>query len=104
MKLILSFLAATSILLTGCATTQKSKSAVADAGCGQCLLGLKEKKGCDLAVRLNGQSYFVDGFKMKQFGDPDAEGGMCNKLRKAKVQGEVVNNRFQATSFELLQR
>ncbi|MFN7140504.1 MAG: DUF6370 family protein, partial [Limisphaerales bacterium] len=59
---------------------------------------------CDLAVRLKGQSYFVDGFKMKQFGDPDAEGGMCNQLRKAKVQGDVVNNRFQATSFELLPR
>ncbi|MBA4150868.1 MAG: hypothetical protein H0X66_22380 [Verrucomicrobia bacterium] len=73
-----------------------------DAGCGQCLLGLKEKKGCDLAVRMKGQSYFVDGFKMRQFGDPDEDGGMCNVLRKTKVTGEIVNNRFQATTFDLV--
>ncbi|MBA4150842.1 MAG: hypothetical protein H0X66_22245 [Verrucomicrobia bacterium] len=75
-----------------------------DAGCGQCLLGLKEKKGCDLAVRISGQSYFVDGFKMRQFGDPDEDTGMCNVLHKANVTGKVVDNRFQAESFDLLPR
>jgi hypothetical protein len=28
--------------------------------------------------------------------------GFCNAIRKAKVQGEIVNNKFVATYFELL--
>lgn len=97
-----------SALFLGCASTshsslgKASKPTVVEAGCGQCQFGLKEKKGCDLAVRSNGQSYFVDGFTMRQFGNPDADGGMCNTIKKAKVTGQVVNGRFAASRFELL--
>ena len=85
------------------ATGKGEKSMVVEAGCGQCLLGLKgEKKGCDLAVRIEGKSYFVDGFKMKDFGDAHADDGMCNATHQAKVTGEVVNGRFAASSFKLL--
>ena len=98
-------------LVPGCATKTTSghhagkvtKPTVVDAACGQCLLGLKgEKKGCDLAVRHDGQSYFVDGFTMKQLGDAHANDGMCNAIRKAKVTGHVENGRFAASTFELL--
>ena len=85
------------------ATGRVEKPIVAEAGCGQCLLGLKsEKKGCDLAVRIDGKSYFVDGFNMKDFGDAHANDGMCNVTHPAKVAGEIVNGRFVASSFKLL--
>ncbi len=111
MKTLLCLVTGAFLLLTGCVSDNKSTQTahvakidrtVVDAGCGQCLLGLKGQKGCDLAVRLNGQSYFVDGITMKDLGDAHADDGMCNTLRKAKVTGELVNNRFQTKSFDLL--
>ena len=72
-----------------------------EAACGQCKLGLPGK-ACDLAVRLNGQAYFVDGTAIDSHGDAPAQDGFCNAVRQAEVQGTVVNNRFQATYFRLL--
>lgn len=74
---------------------------VVDAACGQCQFHMKGK-GCSLAVRMDGKSYFVDGTDIDSHGDAHAEDGFCNKVRKAKVQGEVVNGRFKATYFQLL--
>lgn len=73
-----------------------------EAACGQCQLGLKGKKGCDLAIRHEGTSYFVDGFKLTDLGDPHAADGLCSKVCKAKVTGQIANGRFAATTFELL--
>jgi hypothetical protein len=72
----------------------------AEASCGKCQLGLKSKD-CDLAVRINGKSYFVDGVHIDSLGDAHAKDGMCNAIRKAHMQGEVVNDRFKATYFVL---
>jgi hypothetical protein len=72
-----------------------------EASCGQCKLGLKGK-GCNLAIRMDGKAYFVEGSDIDAHGDAHADDGFCNKIRKAKVQGEVVNNKFQATYFQLL--
>lgn len=106
MKAFLSIAAIALLVLTGCATNDSAQTTqnakVVDAGCGQCLLGLEGPKGCDLAVRLDGKSYFVDGIKMKDLGDAHADDGMCNTLRKAKVTGQLVNNRYQAKTFELI--
>ncbi|MBT2557209.1 hypothetical protein J7E24_05395 [Hymenobacter sp. ISL-91] len=74
---------------------------VLDASCGQCRLGLPGQS-CDLAVRLNGQAYFVDGTHIDGHGDAHAEDGFCQKIRQAQVQGEVVNGRFVATYFRLM--
>lgn len=72
-----------------------------EASCGQCKLGLKGK-GCTLAIRMDdGKAYFVEGSDIDSHGDAHADDGFCNKIRKAKVQGEVVNERFQATYFQL---
>jgi hypothetical protein len=84
------------------ATPDKTKEVLlVDASCGQCRLGLKGKD-CDLAIRLNGQAYFVDGTTIDSHGDAHANNGFCNTVRKAEVQGEIVDNRFQATYFKLL--
>lgn len=72
-----------------------------DAACGQCKFGLKGK-GCSLAVRMDGKAYFVDGTDIDSHGDAHADDGFCKKIRKAKVQGEVVQGRFKASYFELL--
>ena len=76
---------------------------VVEAACGQCQLGLKGKVGCDLAIRHEGTSYFVDGFKMADVGvDSHATDGLCTVVRKAKVTGQIANGRFAAATFELL--
>jgi hypothetical protein len=74
---------------------------VVDASCGQCKLGLRGKS-CDLAIRVNGRSYFVDGTNINDHGDAHAASGFCNSIRKAQVEGKVVDNRFKATYFKLL--
>ena len=74
---------------------------IAEASCGECQFQL-EGKGCDLAVRIDGKSYFVDGTKIDDHGDAHADDGFCNAIRKAEIQGTIVNNRFKATYFKLL--
>ena len=81
-------------------TTTINKQVV-EASCGQCQFKL-EGKSCDLAVRIEGKAYFVDGSDIDEHGDAHAKDGFCQKIRKALVSGQVVNNRFKATSFKLL--
>ena len=73
-----------------------------EASCGQCNFGLNEPPGCDLAVRINGNAYFVDGSHIDDHGDAHATRGMCNIVRRAAVTGRVVDNRYQATSFRIV--
>ncbi len=76
-------------------------SQVVDASCGECQFKM-EGKGCDLAVRIDGKSYFVDGSKIDDHGDAHSQHGMCNAIRKAKVTGEIKDGRFVASAFELV--
>jgi len=78
------------------------KIQVVDAACGQCQFGMTDKKGCDLAVRIDGKSYFVDGTTMNEHGDAHAADGMCSAVRKAETVGVLKDNRFAVTSFKLL--
>jgi len=80
---------------------EQSKSQIVEAACGQCQFGMKGH-GCELAVRIDGKSYFVDGTSLDSQGDAHAKDGFCAMIRKAEVTGKVVNNRFKATSFKLL--
>jgi Family of unknown function (DUF6370) len=80
-------------------TTKKIQ--VVEASCGECQFKM-EGKGCNLAVRINGKSYFVDGTKIDDHGDAHAKDGFCEAIRKAEVQGEIVNNRFKATYFKVV--
>ena len=80
----------------------KPKTQIVEASCGQCQFGMKNKKGCDLAVRIDGKSYFVEGTKLDSHGDAHAADGFCSTIRKAEVVGEVKDNKFIASSFKLL--
>lgn len=74
---------------------------IAEVSCGQCQFKM-EGKGCNLAVRIKGKSYFMDGTKIDDHGDAHAKDGFCQKIRKAEIKGTLVNNRFVATYFKLL--
>ncbi len=58
-------------------------------------------KSCDLAIRINGKSYFVDGTGIDDHGDAHAGDGFCETIRKAEVQGTISGDRFKATYFKL---
>ena len=80
----------------------KAKTQIVEASCGQCQFGMKDKKGCDLAVRIDGKSYFVEGTKLDAHGDAHSADGFCSTIRKAEVVGLVKDNKFIASSFKLL--
>jgi hypothetical protein len=92
------------LALAGCATsgpTALTTPTEVEAACGECLFGLKGDD-CDLAVRIGGRAYFVDGVKLDALGDAHAQDGMCKVVRRARVTGEVRRGRFVASSFQLL--
>jgi Family of unknown function (DUF6370) len=76
------------------------KIQIVEAACGECQLGL-DGKSCDLAVRIDGKSYFVDGTDIDSHGDAHAKDGFCKMIRKAEVRGEIVANRFKVTYFKI---
>jgi hypothetical protein len=72
-----------------------------EASCGQCQFKLAGK-GCTLAVRIDGKAYFADKVHIDDFGDAHGKMGFCNAIRKAKVQGEIVDGKFVASYFEVI--
>ncbi len=90
------------VLFTFFACKTEEKQTV-EISCGQCQFGLTSQDGCDLAVRIEGKSYFVDGADIDDFGDAhDEETGFCEAVRNAEVTGEIVGDRFKVTSVEML--
>ncbi len=80
---------------------EKKQKQLVEVSCGQCQFGLKGK-GCDLAVRIDGKAYFVEGTKIDDHGDAHAHDGFCNAIREAEVTGYLKNDTFVVTSFRLL--
>ncbi|OSZ79862.1 hypothetical protein CAP36_00940 [Chitinophagaceae bacterium IBVUCB2] len=80
----------------------KKKVQIVETSCGQCQFALKTKKGCDLAVRIDGKAYFVEGTTIDEHGDAHAKDGFCEAIRMAKVQGKVKDDKFKVTYFQLL--
>ncbi len=87
------------------ATTNKLnpsiKTDTLETACGMCQFDMKGED-CALAVRIAGKGYYVDGTNIDQHGDAHAKDGFCNAIRKAAVQGAIVNNRYKVTYFKLL--
>lgn len=100
MRRIVSFF----IFLISVATyaQEKQKPQIVEVSCGQCQFGMQSKKGCDLAVRMDGKTYFVEGTKLDEHGDAHAEDGFCNAVRKAEVVGEIKEDKFVVSYFKLL--
>ncbi|MEZ6096450.1 MAG: DUF6370 family protein [Pirellulaceae bacterium] len=72
-----------------------------ELSCGECQFGM-QGNDCDLAVRINGETYFVDGSGIDDHGDAHANDGLCNCVRKAVVTGVIQDGRFQAKSIKVL--
>lgn len=79
------------------------KIQVVETSCGECQFHMTGK-GCHLAVRIDGKAYFVDGTTIDDHGDAHAADGFCEAIKKAEVQGEVVDNRFKASYFKLIKK
>ena len=73
------------------------KKQVVEIACGECQFKM-EGKSCDLAIKIDGKPYFVDGKSIDDFGDAhDDNHGFCNVIQKAEVTGKIVKIRFKAT-------
>ena len=114
-----TFLKATAVVcavvsFNACSSTQENGDAIAavkgersinnqivEASCGQCQFDMKQP-GCNLAVRIDGKSYFVDGANIDDFGDAHAADGFCEAVRMARVSGSIEDGRFRATEIVLL--
>ena len=71
-----------------------------EASCGQCQFGMPGS-GCTLAIRFDGQGYYVDGSDIDDHGDAHGTDGLCNAIRNATVSGRVTSGRFKAERFAL---
>ncbi len=70
---------------------KKETVKIVETYCGQCQFGLTSQKGCDLVVKIT------------DHGDAHNNAdGFCEVIRKAKVTGEIKNNRFIAKKFEIV--
>ncbi|MGJ8591860.1 MAG: DUF6370 family protein [Aquaticitalea sp.] len=86
-----------------CFACKEEEKQLVEMSCGQCQFGLTSQNGCDLAVRMDNQAYFVDGAKIDDFGDAHAEDtGFCEVIRKAEITGALEGDRFQVTTVELM--
>ena len=89
------------LILASCANKNEIKQ-VAEISCGQCQFELNSEDGCDLAIRINDKAYFVEGFGINDFGDAHAKHtGFCEVIRKGEIVGEVINDKFVASSIKL---
>tara|TARA_B110000285_G_scaffold189859_1_gene216776 strand:- start:337 stop:645 length:309 start_codon:yes stop_codon:yes gene_type:complete len=89
------------LILASCANKNEIKQ-VAEISCGQCQFELNIEDGCDLAIRLDHKAYFVEGFDIDDFGDAhDDHTGFCEVIRKGEIVGEVINDKFVASSIKL---
>lgn len=100
--LLISFLAFGLTSMNAQEKKETQKTQIVEASCGQCQFGMKDKKGCDLAVRIDGKAYFVEGTDIHKHGDAHSADGFCSTIRKAEVVGEVKDNKFVVTQFTLL--
>ena len=71
-----------------------------EAACGICMLNM-EGKECELAVKIKDSKYYVVGTGIDDHGDAHSEKGFCNAIRKADIQGKIIDNKFYITYFKL---
>lgn len=83
------------------AQSKEIKNKTVEASCAQCQFKVKEPRGCDLSIRMNGKVYFVDGTNLDAHGDAHEEDGFCNAIRQATVSGKIAGNRIRVTQFNL---
>ena len=112
-----------SILLAGCGACQpqtmtdnigKSSSFVTSipfngnlegfvvASCNKCNLGKKGDKKCSMGIKVGDKVLRIND-KNHDHKSAHAQDGICNSLRVAYVEGQVMMNYLDAQRFELLE-
>jgi len=89
------------IIIAFSCSEKKEITQIVEVSCGQCNFDIDSPKGCDLAVRIDGTVYFVDGFDIDDFGDAhDEKKGFCEVIRKGEVRGKIIHDRFEMAFLE----
>jgi predicted small secreted protein len=92
------------LVITSCATMRNGSNdidQVVEASCGICQLSMAGDE-CQLAIRVDGKDYYVEGSSLDDHGNPHAEDGMCNAVRQAHVKGTLKHGIYVVTTFELV--
>lgn len=87
--------------LNSCKTNDITDEIV-EASCGQCQFSMNGK-GCDLAIRMNDNTFYVEGTNIDDHGDAHASDGFCEAIKKVKISGSIVDGIFIATSFKVVE-
>lgn len=74
---------------------------IVEASCGQCQFSMAGK-GCDLAIKMGNETYYVEGTDIDDHGDAHASDGFCEAIKKAQVSGSIVDGKFITTSFKVV--
>jgi hypothetical protein len=75
---------------------------IVEAGCAMCIFKMKDVKKCELAVKIDGKPYLVEGATLMDHGDAHKEDGLCKTVRNAEVKGRIENGKFLPIKFKLL--
>ncbi|PCJ28078.1 MAG: hypothetical protein COA97_02035 [Flavobacteriales bacterium] len=81
---------------------KKEKTYKVLTACGKCQFDMNSPNGCALAIKIADKNYWVDGSSISDHGNEHATDGLCQTVRKAKIQGTFEGKRFTSTSFVLL--
>ena len=74
------------------------------ASCGMCNFGMKDKKKCSLAIKINEDVFSVNGTGIDDHGNSHAKNGFCNAIRVANIEGKIVKGVFKSKSFVLTKK
>lgn len=72
-----------------------------EASCGSCNFNMPGD-ACQLAIKLDNKKYYVEGPNINDYGGSHSKNGFCKVVRKAQVQGKIVDDKFLASYFKLL--
>ena len=72
------------------------------ASCGICMFDMDGFK-CELAVNIDRAKYYVEGTDIDDYGDAHSDDGFCKAIRDAKIQGQIVDNKYIVTDFKLIE-
>ena len=71
-----------------------------EAGCAMCIYEMEGVEKCTLAVKVDGQPYYVTGSTIFDHGDAHAADGICMTAREAVVDGKIEDGKVVATRLE----
>ena len=97
MKKLLMITILSGAFITGCSHRATQTLDVYEVGCGSCIFDVAGAKGCPSYIKVDGKAIPLVGLKLSFHSL-----GLCANEAKAKVEGDVKDGKFQATSFKIV--